>query len=58
MTTNHEIQYLIQYLLLLLIASINAIFLASDRRFARLGVGILVLYVVVGGVLCWSRLLF
>ena len=58
MTTNHEIQYLIQYLLLLLIASINALFLASDRRFARLGVGILVLYVVVGGVLCWSRLLF
>lgn len=58
MTTNREIQYLIQYLLLLLIASINAIFLASDRRFARLGVGILVLYVVVGGVLCWSRLLF
>lgn len=58
MTANREIQYLIQYLLLLLIASINAIFLASDRRFARLGVGILVLYVVVGGVLCWSRLLF
>lgn len=58
MTTNREIQYLIQYLLLLLIASINAIFLASDRRFARLGVGILVLYVVVGRVLCWSRLLF
>lgn len=57
MTANREIQYLIQYLLLLVIASINAIFLASDRRFARLGVGILAFYVVVGGVLCWSRLL-
>ncbi|MDU4242127.1 MAG: hypothetical protein E7I22_05120 [Bifidobacterium longum] len=58
MTANREIQVLIQYLLLLLIASINTIFLARDRRFVRLGVGILAFYIVVGGVLCWSRLLF
>lgn len=50
MTASREIQYLIQYILRLLIASINAIFLASDRRFARLGLGILAFNYVVGGV--------
>lgn len=58
MTANREIQVLIQYLLLLLIASINTIFLARDGRFVRPGVGILAFYVLVGRVLCWSRLLF